>query len=241
MYSKEKINLTTPIERFRYSVTSKTFDDLERSKIATLGDLVSMSISDIVNNKMNSRYGKLEIVEFVHSLGYKFKDETVYIVTEDGKTTLVSLKTQLSDLKLLLSTKLYNCFMGAGMITLGDLVSKSESDLLKIEGIGQTSLRETIRFLHLFGYKLGDDIKQKKENIVVEETSIEIQIRKCAQENLEISKRIDSKQHLLTRYEELMNQRQALLEREKKLDYKIAQIMQGLTESVGAKDEQKVK
>ena len=132
MYHREQIDLTTPITEFRYSLFCGTFDNIKDAKIQTLGDLVSMSVSDIVNNSLIRQQAKLDIVKFVHSLGYKFSDETVYILT-NGTKKLVTQDTTLAELSFLMSIRMCNCFKYAGINTLGELMSKSQEELLAIQ------------------------------------------------------------------------------------------------------------
>lgn len=239
--NNNKYQLTTLIEAVRFDVTYETFCDIESLGVSTLGDLVSLEISNIINNHLINSFSKLEIVYLVHSLGYKFKDETVLLETKDKSDVLISLDTPLNQLTLYISSRTFKGLRRAGVKTLGDLVAKNKSDLLTVQHFGQKCLKETILFLHLLGYKFNEELENKNENIVVEEASIRKQIIKRKQENEEILKRINQKKELLQRYQELLQQRSALLEEEKTLDNEINQTLQTLISSVGEQSVRKVK
>jgi len=241
MGNNKKYDLSTPIVEFRFHVKHETYKDIEYLEIITLGDLVSLEISSIINNNLIDRFSKLEIVYLVHSLGYKFKDETVLLNTKDQKQLLISLDTPLEQLSSLISSRTFKGLRRAGAKTLGDLILTKKSDLLAVQHFGQKSLNETTLFLDLLGYKFAEETEHKDENVVMEQMSIQEQIVKREQENGEISKRIEEKKKLLQRYEELMQQRSALIEEEKALDNKIARTLQTLTSSVGEQSVQKVK
>ena len=224
MYHRKQINLTTPIAEFRYRLFIGTFENIKDAKIQTLGDLVSMSVSDIVNNSLIRQQAKLDIVKFVHSLGYKFSDEAVYILT-NGTKKLVTQDTTLAELSFLMSTRMCNCFKYAGINTLGELVSKSQEELLTIQDFGDGSLRDTIYFLHLFGYKL-------------EEKSIDKENTKNKKPNTDALE--TKKEKLVSQYTGLVMRNQYLLKREQELDEQIKGALETL-KSLGVKDGQKIK
>ena len=209
--------------------------------ISTLGDLISLEVSSIIENNSINRFSKLEIVYLVHSLGYKFKDETILLETKDKDDALISLDTPLEQLSIYISSRTFKGLRRAGVKTLGDLVSKHKSDLLTVQHFGQKCLKETILFLHLLGYKFNEELEDKNQNVMVEEASIRKQIIKKEQENGEIAKRIKKNRELIQRYQDLMQQRKTLIEEEGALDNEINQTLQTLTISVAEQSVQKVK
>jgi DNA-directed RNA polymerase subunit alpha len=59
-----------------------------------------------------------------------------------------------------LSVRASNCLETAKIVTIGDLVSCTEADLLKVRSFGKTSLREVKRKLEDLGLELGMDLSQ---------------------------------------------------------------------------------
>jgi DNA-directed RNA polymerase subunit alpha len=59
--------------------------------------------------------------------------------------------------ELELGVRSYNCLKRAGIQTVGDLVSKTESELNAIPNFGKKSIDEVVETLHARGLSLGDD------------------------------------------------------------------------------------
>jgi DNA-directed RNA polymerase subunit alpha len=57
--------------------------------------------------------------------------------------------------ELELSVRSYNCLKNANVRTIGELVQKTEADLLKVKNFGRKSLHEIQEILHGMGLKLG--------------------------------------------------------------------------------------
>ena len=58
-----------------------------------------------------------------------------------------------------LSVRSANCLASEHIETLGELVSRSEADLLKVRNFGKTSLREVKKKLSELGLILGTDVE----------------------------------------------------------------------------------
>ena len=59
--------------------------------------------------------------------------------------------------ELELGVRSYNCLKRAGIQTVGDLISKSESELAAIPNFGKKSIDEVVETLHARGLNLRDD------------------------------------------------------------------------------------
>ncbi len=59
-----------------------------------------------------------------------------------------------------LSVRSYNCLQSAGIRTIGELVSKEESEMLKFKNFGRKSLNELVEKLESMGLGFGIDVKQ---------------------------------------------------------------------------------
>ena len=53
-----------------------------------------------------------------------------------------------------LSVRSFNCLKRAGINTVGDLVNKSEEDMMKVRNLGRKSLEEVIWKMASLGYNL---------------------------------------------------------------------------------------
>jgi DNA-directed RNA polymerase subunit alpha len=72
---------------------------------------------------------------------------------EDSK--LKKLETSIDDLDF--SVRAYNCLKRANINTLGDLVEKSELEMMKIRNLGKKSLKEVIDKIKDMGLKFRDE------------------------------------------------------------------------------------
>ena len=66
-----------------------------------------------------------------------------------------ALETSIDDLDL--SVRAYNCLKRAGILTLHDLVDKSETEMMKIRNLGKKSLKEVIDKVKSMGLNFRDD------------------------------------------------------------------------------------
>lgn len=53
-----------------------------------------------------------------------------------------------------MSVRSFNCLKRAGINTVGDLVNKSEEDMMKVRNLGRKSLEEVIWKMASLGYNL---------------------------------------------------------------------------------------
>ena len=56
-----------------------------------------------------------------------------------------------------LSVRSFNCLKRAGINTVGDLINKSEEDMMKVRNLGRKSLEEVINKLASLGFTLSND------------------------------------------------------------------------------------
>jgi DNA-directed RNA polymerase subunit alpha len=82
---------------------------------------------------------------------------------EDEETVRVRqlLKTRVDELEL--SVRSSNCLRAANIQTLGELVSKTESEMLKYRNFGRKSLNELTGILEELGLSFGMDVSQYME------------------------------------------------------------------------------
>lgn len=80
-------------------------------------------------------------------------DDTLSEPVELRDDALARLNRSVDELEL--SVRSYNCLKNANVRTIGELVQKTEADLLKVKNFGRKSLHEIQEILHGMGLKLG--------------------------------------------------------------------------------------
>ena len=91
-------------------------------------------------------------------------DDSDSIRAVDNKELIEALETKNLLLKTIdemeLSVRSHNCLQAAGIKTIGELVSKDESEMLKFKNFGRKSLTELVAKLSELGIEFGMDISQ---------------------------------------------------------------------------------
>ena len=82
-------------------------------------------------------------------------DETGLMSSKAEDPNQKALETSIDDLDL--SVRAYNCLKRAGILTLHDLVDKSETEMMKIRNLGKKSLKEVIDKVKSMGLNFRDD------------------------------------------------------------------------------------
>ena len=72
---------------------------------------------------------------------------------EKGKEKVLEMTIEELDL----SVRSFNCLKRAGINTVGDLVNKSEDDMMKVRNLGRKSLEEVMAKLDSLGFTLTKD------------------------------------------------------------------------------------
>jgi DNA-directed RNA polymerase subunit alpha len=83
-------------------------------------------------------------------------EETEEVVNEESEKMKELLERSVEELEL--SVRSSNCLKAANLKNLGELVTKSESDMLKYRNFGRKSLKEIADILDGMGLHLGMDI-----------------------------------------------------------------------------------
>jgi len=151
--------LETPISEFELSVRSRNC--LAKMDIRTLGDLVQKTEHDLLSYKNFGETSLSEIKQMLASRGLRLgmKIEEVYeqgiepaTPTFYGAQDEEVLKIPVS--KLQLSVRARRCLETLGVKTLGELIQKTEQELLEVRNFGQTSLSEIKEQLAKYGLTL---------------------------------------------------------------------------------------
>ena len=156
----------SPVERVRYNteetrVGQRTNYDRLVLEVWTKGTVLPedalVEAAKILRKHLNP------FVQY-HELGSEVVSEPPVItaVTSDHMSELGSKLAQpVSDLQL--SVRASNCLEAARIQTVGELVQKTEADLLRVRSFGKTSLREVRRKLTDWGLDLGLTISESDE------------------------------------------------------------------------------
>ena len=154
--------LRTPVTDFELSVRSRNC--LQKMKIETLGDLILKTESELLSYKNFGETSLQEIKAILASrglrLGMRPEDALSYAPPEEAAPVVPPEATE-GDSKLArpvdsleLSVRSRRCMERLGIKTVGDLVSRSEPELLAAPNFGQTSLNEVRQKLAELGMSL---------------------------------------------------------------------------------------
>ena len=146
--------LRVPLSEFELSARCRAC--LEKMNIRTLGDLARMTESEISNSKNFGETLLAELRGLLESKGLHFG-----MGRADAAPTPAAIASpELADAlarpidEMELSVRSLKCARTLGIETLGDLIQKSEKDLLACPNFGQTSLNEVKQKLAGYGLAL---------------------------------------------------------------------------------------
>ena len=81
--------------------------------------------------------------------------ETEIMVDNEDQGREKALEMTIEELDL--SVRSFNCLKRAGINTVGDLIGKSEDEMMKVRNLGRKSLEEVINKLAMMGLHLADE------------------------------------------------------------------------------------
>jgi len=153
--------LETPISDFELSVRSRNC--LKKMDINTLGDLLRITETELLAYK---NFGETSLTEIKHMLDSrglrlgmasegKFPDEIQLMAGMQESEADIddeSLNRTMDEFEL--SVRARNCLANLNIKTIGDLVSKTEAELLGVKNFGATSLVEINKILDSLGIGL---------------------------------------------------------------------------------------
>ena len=133
-------SLYSPIERINYEVENARVGQNNNYDKLIMEVWTNGSISPEESIALASRI-LIEHFEVLANLN-EIADETGLMIsnTEDPNSKI--LETSIDDLDF--SVRAYNCLKRANILTLNDLVEKSENEMMKIRNLGKKSLKEVI-------------------------------------------------------------------------------------------------
>jgi len=152
--------LETPISDFELSVRSRNC--LKKMNINTIGDLLKISETELLAYKNFGETSLTEIKSMLESRGLrlgmtsegKFPDSIAILEPETNSDEIEDevLNKSVDDSGL--SVRAKNCLAQLNIKTIGELVSKTEAELMGVKNFGSTSLLEIHQMLDSLGLEL---------------------------------------------------------------------------------------
>ena len=146
-------SLFSPIERINYEVENarvgqdNTYDKLIMY-VWTNGSITPEESIALASRILIEHFNILADLN-------EIADETGLMSSKAEDPNQKALETYIDDLDL--SVRAYNCLKRAGILTLHDLVDKSENEMMKIRNLGKKSLKEVIDKVKSMGLNFRDD------------------------------------------------------------------------------------
>lgn len=146
-------SLFSPIERINYEVENARVGQDNNYDKLIMEVWTNGSITPEESIALASRI----LIEHFNILAdlNEIADETGLMRSKAEDPNQKALETSIDDLDL--SVRAYNCLKRAGILTLHDLVDKSENEMMKIRNLGKKSLKEVIDKVKSMGLSFRDD------------------------------------------------------------------------------------
>ncbi|MBR7092904.1 MAG: DNA-directed RNA polymerase subunit alpha [Clostridia bacterium] len=147
-------SIYTPVNKVNYTV--------ENTRVGQITDYDKLSLEVWTNGTISAEEAvslAAKVITdhlrlFVDLTGDAYADTSIMVEKDDaGKEKL--LETTIEELDL--SVRSFNCLKRAGINTVGDLISKSEEDMMKVRNLGRKSLEEVINKLEQLGFTLSKE------------------------------------------------------------------------------------
>ena len=133
-------SLYSPIERINYEVENARVGQNNNYDKLIMEVWTNGSITSEESIALASRI-LIEHFEVLANLN-EIADETGLMISNTEDPNSKMLETSIDDLDF--SVRAYNCLKRANILTLADLVDKSENDMMKIRNLGKKSLKEVL-------------------------------------------------------------------------------------------------
>ena len=145
--------LYSPVERISYEVESaRVGQDANYDKL-----IMEVHTNGSLKPEEAMALGAKIIIEHLNIVTNlsELADTTGVMSAKQEDSKLKKLETSIDDLDF--SVRAYNCLKRANINTLGDLVDKSELEMMKIRNLGKKSLKEVIDKIKEMGLKFRED------------------------------------------------------------------------------------
>lgn len=146
-------SLYSPVERINYEVETARVGQNNNFDKLILEVWTNGSISPEEALGLAARI-LIEHFEILTSLN-AIADETGLMISKSEDPSVKILETSIDDLDF--SVRAYNCLKRANILTLKDLVDKSENEMMKIRNLGKKSLKEVMDKVKDMGLNFRDE------------------------------------------------------------------------------------
>ena len=146
-------SLYSPVERINYEVETARVGQTNNFDKLILEVWTNGSISPEEALALAARI-LIEHFEILTSLN-AIADETGLMISKSEDPSVKILETSIDDLDF--SVRAYNCLKRANILTLKDLVDKSENEMMKIRNLGKKSLKEVMDKVKDMGLNFRDE------------------------------------------------------------------------------------
>lgn len=146
-------SLYSPVERINYEVETARVGQNNNFDKLILEVWTNGSISPEEALALATRI-LIEHFEILTSLN-AIADETGLMISKSEDPSVKILETSIDDLDF--SVRAYNCLKRANILTLKDLVDKSENEMMKIRNLGKKSLKEVMDKVKDMGLNFRDE------------------------------------------------------------------------------------
>lgn len=146
-------SLYSPVERINYEVETARVGQNNNFDKLILEVWTNGSISPEEALALAARI-LIEHFEILTSLN-AIADETGLMISKSEDPSVKILETSIDDLDF--SVRAYNCLKRANILTLNDLVDKSENEMMKIRNLGKKSLKEVMDKVKDMGLNFRDE------------------------------------------------------------------------------------
>ncbi|HEU5400252.1 MAG TPA: DNA-directed RNA polymerase subunit alpha [Terriglobales bacterium] len=145
----------SPVRKVNYSV--------EAARLGQITDYDKLSIEIWTNGSVipaDALGLAAKLLKDHMNIFINFEEEVETIITEDRKPEIRNENLNRSVEELELSVRSYNCLKNANIQTIGELVQKTEAEMLKTKNFGRKSLNEIKEILTSMGLSLGMKIDE---------------------------------------------------------------------------------
>lgn len=158
----------TPIERVKYVVENARVGDITDYDRLIMEIWTDGTISPQDSLAYSAKILKDHLFLFIH---FPDEDETPADYKEEQEEQVNPyLAKGVEELEL--SVRAYNCLKAANIKSIGELVEKTENEMLKYRNFGKKSLNEIKEVLVKYGLRLGMDLKSMKASKDDHETHV---------------------------------------------------------------------
>ena len=147
-------SIYTPVNKVNYTV--------ENTRVGQITDFNKLTLEVWTNGTISAKEAVslaakilMEHLDlFVDLSGDTYAGNQIMVKKEDDKKDGL-LEMTIEELDL--SVRSFNCLKRAGINTVGDLINKSEEDMMKVRNLGRKSIEEVINKLASLGFTLSND------------------------------------------------------------------------------------